>query len=306
MRRFFSLMSSATLQALAEPLSSILFFVAFLTIHLVPVFHYHQFGEAGRLARECGFSVLLVFGLVFATASAARTIGGEIESGTAAAALARPVSRSLFFCAKTVGVMVAFGLFLLGVSAATLVAVLSSEMGAHLLAEGSPSHVWAPGLAAGVGSTLLAFAGAAAANRFAHRRFCVTACWLTALAQPFAFLCVGLLSVHGHEAPAFAILPALSLLALACCVFIALAAALSVALKPAPVAALVGVAVVLSFVYPLTAVLPDISRFWLVDQLAGGAMPSGRDLASAAGAAACLIALWLSAGSFLMSRREIP
>ena len=160
-------------------------------------------------------------------------------------------------------------------------------------------------MAAGVGLTLLAFAGAAAANRFAYRRFCVTACWLTALAQPVAFLCAGI-SAHSHEAPAFAILPALSLLALACCVFIALAAALSVALKPAPVAALVGVAVVLSFVYPPTAVLPDISRFWLVDQLAGGAVPPGRDLASAAGAAACLIALWLGVGSFLMSRREIP
>lgn len=305
MRRFFSLMSSATLQALAEPLSSILFLVAFLTIHLVPVFHYHQFGEAGRLARECGFSVLLVFGLVFATASAARTIGGEIESGTAAAALARPVSRPLFFCAKTLGVMLSFVLFLFGVAAATVVAIQSSEVGAQLLAAGAPSHVWRPGLAAGVGLTLLAFAGAAAANRFAHCRFCVSACCFTALAQVLSGILVGV-STRGQGVLPFSILPALVLLALACCVFIALAAALSVALKPAPVAALVGGAVVLSFAYPLRAVLPDISRFWLVDRLAGGAMPPAAEMLPAAAAAVLLVAFWLGVGSVLMSRREIP
>ncbi|MGN0852458.1 MAG: hypothetical protein ACI4Q3_03680 [Kiritimatiellia bacterium] len=305
MRRFLALTSSATLQALAEPLSSILFLVAFLTVHLVPVFHYHQFGEAGRLARECGFSVLLVFGLAFATASAARTVGGEIESGTAAAALARPVSRPLFFCAKTAGIMAAFALFLLGVAAATLLAVQTAETGAHLLAEGAPSHVWKPGLAAGAGLTALAFAGAAAANRFARRRFCVTACCLTALAQPLALgLAAACRQGHGHlPAP---ILPALAVLALACCVFIALAAALSVTLKPAPVAALVGGAVVLSFVWPPRAVLPDISRFWLVDQLAGGALPPPADLLSASCAAVALIVFWLGLGSVLMARREIP
>ncbi|MGN0846561.1 MAG: hypothetical protein ACI4RA_04160, partial [Kiritimatiellia bacterium] len=68
MRRFLALARSAALEALAEPLSAVVFLVALLTIHLAPVFHYHQFGEPGRLARECGFSALLVFGLVFATA----------------------------------------------------------------------------------------------------------------------------------------------------------------------------------------------------------------------------------------------
>ena len=72
MRRFLALAGSATLEALAEPLSAVLFLVALATVHVAPVFHYHQFGEAGRLARECGFSALLVFGLVFATAAAVR------------------------------------------------------------------------------------------------------------------------------------------------------------------------------------------------------------------------------------------
>ena len=102
MRRFWALARSAALEALAEPLSAILFLIALLAVHLLPVFHLHQFDEPGRLSRECGFSALLMFGLAFATAAAVHSIGRELESGTAAAALARPVPRALFFCAKLI------------------------------------------------------------------------------------------------------------------------------------------------------------------------------------------------------------
>ena len=76
MRRFRSLVRSAVLETLAEPLSAVLFLVALLTIPLLPAFHCHQFGDAGRLPRECGFSALLVFGIVFATSSAVRVVVG--------------------------------------------------------------------------------------------------------------------------------------------------------------------------------------------------------------------------------------
>ena len=72
------------------------------------------------------------------------------------------------------------------------------------------------------------------------------------------------------------------------------------------VAALMTVAVILSFVGPLRAVLPDIHRFWLVDAFAGGCTPAGADLCAAAGAGALLVAFWLVAGSALLARREIP
>ena len=38
MRRFLALARSATLEALAEPLSAVLFLVALFTIHLAPVY----------------------------------------------------------------------------------------------------------------------------------------------------------------------------------------------------------------------------------------------------------------------------
>lgn len=312
MRRFLALARSATLEALAEPLSAILFLVALSTVHLAPVFHYHQFGEAGRLARECGFSALLVFGLVFATAAAVRAIGGEIASGTAAAALARPVPRALFFCAKIAGVVASFALFLLAIAAATVLATYSSAIGAAIadLCEGPETRVWSPGLAAGIGLTLGGFILAALLNRFIRARFCVSACVLMAVAQPLALLLAMPFGEGGFrvtlQVMAWNIVPALGVLASGCCVFITFAGALAVRLKPAPTAALVAGAVLTSFVWPIRAVLPEINRFWLVDRLAGGgALPWG-EAGAAVAAAACLVAFWLIAGSLLLQRRELP
>ncbi len=301
MRRFWALARSAALEALAEPLSAILFLVALLAVYLLPVFHLHQFGVPGRLPRECGFSALLVFGLVFATSAAVHAIGREIESGTAAAALARPVPRPLFFCAKVFGVLIALALFLLAVSGATLLSVVTSQMGRVLVHD--DTLFWGPGVVAGVGGTVLAYVLAALGNWILRTRFCVGACLLMTVAQPLALLSVLPLS----KAPVqWSLLPALGVLALGCAVFVAMAAALAVRLKPAFVAAFMTVAVLLSFVYPLRAVMPDINRFWLVDAFAAGGSVRTETLCAAAGAGLLLTAFWLVAGSALLARREIP
>ncbi len=301
MRRFWALARSAALEALAEPLSAILFLVALLAVHLLPVFHLHQFGEAGRLSRECGFSALLVFGLVFATSAAVHAIGRELESGTAAAALARPVPRSMFFCAKVAGVLAAFALFLLSVAGATLLSVVTSQMG-RIVTQGDVL-VWGPGVAAGAGGTLLAFALAALGNGILRTRFCVGACLLMALVQPVAL--AGILFFNHSPVP-WSLLPALGVLALGCSVFVVMAGALAVCLKPAAVSALMTVAVLLSFVRPLRAVMPDINRFWLVDAFTSGGTIPARELCAAAGAGALLVAFWLVVGFVLLARREIP
>ncbi len=301
MRRFWALARSAALEALAEPLSAILFLVALLAVHLLPVFHLHQFGEPGRLPRECGFSSLLMFGLAFATAAAVHSIGRELESGTAAAALARPVPRALFFCAKVCGVLFAFVLFMLAVAGAMLLSVVTAQMG-RMVSHGD-TLTWGPGLVAGAGGTLLAFALAALGNWFLRTRFCVGACLLMAVVQPLAL--ISMLCLNKSPVP-WSLLPALGVLAIACAVFVAMAGAFAVCLKPPVVAALLTVGVLLSFVCPLRAVMPDINRFWLVDAFAGGGTVQTADIFSTAGAGALLFAFWLVVGSALLARREIP
>ena len=302
MRRFRALVRSALLEALAEPLSTVLFLVALLTIPMLPVFHCHQFGEAGRLPRECGFSALLVFGVVFATSSAVRVIGGELSSGTASAALARDVSRPLFFCAKIMGVLEAFALFMVAVGLSTLASVATAEMGevqerlGHL-------HLWVPGIAASTVLTLVGLAVAAALNRFFRMRFCVTACLSLSIAQLPA---LGLIAATAEVPLRFALLPALGVLAVGCCVFIVLAGALAVRLPSAAVTTGVSLAVVSSFVWPVRAVLPAIERFWLVDAFAYGGAPTAEQLAVPLVAGVLLVVFWLAVGSILLERREIP
>jgi len=303
MRRFRALVRSAALEALSDPLSSVLFLAALLAVPLLPVFHCHQFGEPGRLPRECGFSAMLVFGIVFATASAVRVIGGEISSGTAAAALARAVPRSLFFCAKITGVLLAFAVFAMAVSLSTLVSVAAAEAGEIEASAHGGIRIWMPGLASSVLCTLAGFALAAAANRFFRARFCAGACMALALAQIPPLAVAVLLS---PAEVSWRLVPAMGVLAVACGVFIVLAGALAVWMPAAFVTAGISIAVLSSFVWPVRALVPDIQRFWLVDAYSGGNVPSVGILASAFAAGALLIVFWMVVGSVLLERRELP
>ena len=104
----------------------------------------------------------------------------------------------------------------------------------------------------------------------------------------------------------WALLPALGVLAVGCCVFIVLAGALAVRLPPAAVTTGIALAVLSSFVWPVRAILPDIERFWLVDCFAYGGVPTGGQVAAPLVVGALLIVLWLAIGSILLERREIP
>jgi hypothetical protein len=322
MRRFIALARTAALESLAEPLSAVVFLAALLVVHLAPVFHYHRFGDAARLPRECGLSALLVFGLVFATSAAVRTIGRELSSGTASAALALAVPRWLFHCAKTAGVFAAFALFAAAATSATLLAARTSALGAEIAATGADVRIWGPGLAFGAGGTLLAFAAAAAANRFLRWRFCASACLLTAAAQPFALVMSvpagGFAEKGAFISEAVLLLPSFAVLAAACLVFIALAAALATRLDSARVTAALVSAVLLSFFagqvdracpaagWAVRSVLPVLSDFWTADRLVGGGALSAAETCRLVASAVLLVAFWLGAGSALLSRRELP
>ena len=102
------------------------------------------------------------------------------------------------------------------------------------------------------------------------------------------------------------IVPALGVLACGCTVFIVLAGALAVRLKPAPTVALVSAAVLSSFAWPVTGVLPVLGRFWLVEALAAGQGSAWCGVGRTLLAAVCLVAFWLVAGSVLLQERELP
>ena len=175
MRRWRSIAGATALEILSEPLSLLVTVAAQVLATLAPAFHYHQFGEATRMARDSGFSALLVGVLAVAVFGTVRSFRREIESGTAQMALAHPVSRTGFFLAKTCGAVCACLVVASILFATAVVMVNGAAIGGDVAAAtGSLAKVWGPSLAIGVGSFLVPLAVAALLNRFARFRFVLT------------------------------------------------------------------------------------------------------------------------------------
>ena len=224
MVKFFSILKATALEILSEPLSLLVLLAALAMTVFAPAFHYHQFGEATRMARDAGFSALFTCGSVLAVFGTIRAFRREVESGTLEMALAHPVSRAGFFLAKTAGAAVAYLAFALIVFGTQLTIVLGAAIGGILASRsGDIASVFEPALAAGVAVMLVPLVLAAILNRFARFRFVLT-CFGVAfvLALLFGgaalFLATDLLAPY----PAAAVLiacPALVLLAASAAAF---------------------------------------------------------------------------------------
>jgi hypothetical protein len=313
MRRFLALAHASAMEALSEPLSCVLFFVAALTVHLAPVFHYHQFGEATRLPLECGLSALFVFGLVFASSAACKTIGRELDSGTASVALVRPLSRSLFFLSKLSGVFFALGLFFVSIIFATMLSCKTSAIGAELAMLDGVTRLWPIGIRFGICLTILGFCAAAFLNRFFRMRFCFSSCVLVSLVQIIAYVLTSFVKldlphghIHGYDASA--LLQPFFVMFLCCTAFISMTGALSVRFKTSFVACGVSLGVLLSFLSVplaksvpmlgavLSAILPNTGMFW---------MPSSGDIFALALSGFAITVFWMTLGCMLIRGKEI-
>lgn len=182
MKPIKAIIKATALSIISEPLSLLLLLTALLVSTLAPAFHYHQFGDPTRMAKDAGVSSLVVFALIFAATGAIKTFRREIESGTAALALSHAVSRRGFFVAKALGVMGALSLFVLAVSANSVAIVNGASIGGKLAASnGDIARLYGPSFLIAVGVFLLPSISAAILNRFARFRFCLTAFLLMVL-----------------------------------------------------------------------------------------------------------------------------
>ena len=93
MRPYVSITQATALEVLSSPLSLLVLLAALAMEVFAPVFHYHQFGDATRMARDAAISALFTCGAVFAVFGAIRSVRREIETGTQEMALAHAVAR---------------------------------------------------------------------------------------------------------------------------------------------------------------------------------------------------------------------
>lgn len=180
MRKSLAIVKSTALEILSEPLTLLVTLAALTVAVLAPVFHYHQFGEPTRMARDAGLSSLLMGAGIIAVFSTIRAFRREIESGTMEMALAHPVSRLGFFLAKTLGSFLALQLIVVSIFAVALTMVIGADVGAKIAEKvGGLITVFGPFVAGGVAIIMLPMILGAFLNRFVRCRFVLTTLLIT-------------------------------------------------------------------------------------------------------------------------------
>ena len=292
MRRVCAIVSATALEALSEPFVLLVLLASLVLAVLAPAMHYHQFGEASRMARDAGMSAVLVGGLVVAFSCAVRTVRREIETGTAEAALSHSVSRTEFFLAKFLGCAAAYAWFVLTVSLVSLTVVRGAEIGGEIAAaNGDIARIWGPSFALAVAAMVLPVLLAAALNRFARFRYVISANMLT-----LGFAAAGVPYRFDAEL-ALRLLPAFALSAAPALALMAASAAFAVRFKANAASSLAALVA--------AAMLPALGNYCLSDALAeGGRVPwTYFALASAALAPAVVAALVL--GVHFINGRDV-
>ena len=262
MRRFAAIAKATTLEIVNEPLSLLLLSASLALAVFAPAFHYHQFGEPTRMARDAGLSALLIGGTIFSVAGTLRTFRREFSSGTAAVALSHPVSRVQFLFAKALGAYAAFALFALAVGSVAATMVNGAAIGAAVAkSTGDIPRLWGPSYAFGVAAIALPFVVGAVLNRVFRVRFPLSA-FMTALA-----ISAGSIAYRPDVRTIVRMLPAEALLWIPPAFFILAASAASVRFGPSAAAA-VSAACVACF-------LPFAGNYCLSEALAkDGTIPS--------------------------------
>ena len=322
LRGVFAVARATALESLQRPVSVLLALACFELVALQPLVQLHSFGEPGRLSRDGGMAFMLVFGLVFAVFCAGEGFARELRDGTAAAALAGPVSRPAFVLGKYLGVATAVAVFSWCQSWAVALAVRTSEAFFETARfAGSIRDV-----GCGAASVLLPAAAlaAGAAADVRRRRFGLWFFGSLAALCPVAAAALGFFDRNGSWLGAASWNPGLDArlavpLALVAALLLALAAwttAFATRLQTGPVLALSALLLALGFfaeaartaalpVRAAFALVPDVQSFWLADALrAGGMVPPGV-AAGAALYAAFHVAAALCVAAALFENRDL-
>ena len=292
MRRWSAIAGATALEILSEPLSLLLLIAALTLAALAPAFHYHQFGEATRMARDAGLSALFTCGLTVAVFGTIRTFRREIETGTLQMALAHPVSRTGFYLSKVVGTALASAVFSVIVLLTALTIVNGAAIGGEIAAKsGDVAKVWGPSLALGLGTLVLPLVIAAVLNRFGRFRYVLTS---------FAFaaaLAVAGASYRFDLSLAVRLVPAALLVFVLVLAFLTVAAAAAVRFRANGAAATAGV------LFALT--LPVVGNYYQPEALANGGCVPAVDFGLAVLAACPAIAAFLLAGIWLFNGKDV-
>lgn len=303
------------LEAVRQPIVSLLTLSALVFIALMPFLFTHTLDDSARLVRDSALALHFVLGLVLGVLMACTALRAEVRSGTVSAVLSKPIHRPLFFLGKFAGLAVVMLSFSCLMTTASILATRTAAVAFIYDPWGS-----GPLLAA----ILLAVLTAGAQNFFFRRPFASRAFGALLILVPAALAISGTRSDSTEPAPwgtalPMDILPAGTLLALAILLLTALALGLATRLEVVPALVVSSVVFMIGlmadylfgrqaahsrFFALLDGLVPNFQHFWAVDALAGDGVP-WTYVARVALYTAFYLAAILAAGIFAFRRMEL-
>lgn len=322
--QFCALSGLTATEVSRRPICLLLVLCCLCLMALAP-FQAYQFGEEGKIARDGAFAAYLVFGLLLGAYGACTVLTRELRSGTAAAVLAKPVSRDTLFLAKFSGVAV----LILGYSVCAIPALLLCEKASpklYLFERHAAAVLWAVPPAA--------CAVAAVINYRWRRPFASTAFWLLAAMMLLGLFLAALVPDHAaaetsvggrvitlDRSVQWRLLPAALLVTMALLVLSAISLMLAARFNTVAVVAFSAAALFLgllsdylfgggaarrgSLVALAHRIVPDWQHFWLTDRLVAGGTVQWSYVGVAGAYAALYLAGVLCAGMLLFRAREV-
>lgn len=110
-RQFLAILELSAREAIRQTSSLLLMLTLVAGCVLTPLAFMHNFGEDGQMARNTGLALHFFLGMFVAVTAAAGSIAREMQSGTAATVLSKPVGRATVLLAKFSGVAVMVVMF---------------------------------------------------------------------------------------------------------------------------------------------------------------------------------------------------
>ena len=120
---FLAIARLSAVEAIRRPVFLLVALSGLAGIVALPFLLNYTLGDSARIVRDSALALGFSGGILLAALGAGESIARDLRRGTAAAVLAKPVSRPAYFLAKVVGVWAALFLFALAALAATLLAV---------------------------------------------------------------------------------------------------------------------------------------------------------------------------------------
>lgn len=318
-RAIHAVAAATALELASQPETLLLTLAGAVLTALIPLLHFHDFGEPGRLVRDGGLAYQLVIGTALAAFSVSRSVRRELDDGTALAALSKPIGRGAFLAGKWLGVCAVVFRFWATTLATTIVATRISPRFVDF-GDGSMGYQADP-VAQSI-LLLVPIASLLAAGVLHNRRrvrFCLVATSIMAWLSMAALVVTLLFDRQWRLAPSWsnaqlAIASASFAVLLAIAAVSAFAAALATRLPAPAVAAAAGALVAAGLSWDAATAstralrllpVPNIQSLWLADSLASGGVVPPRYLAVAALYAISLAAFALVCGAIAFDSRDL-